>query len=484
MNEANDRQPREGGTKQPDASPDYRVTVDGQPVSVCRARSCKAPWPFRCFKAGEHPDVRLASPDAPAGVAQIAPAGNAPYAFAGFTADGPTTATVTADRPLDDVRVRPADACTVRSVGGNSVTLELEGPTKLSVEPDGRHGGLLLFADAPETDVPDAGDPKVHYYGPGVHRAGVIELGSGETLYLARGAVVEGGVRAADARGIRIMGRGVLCGDPWGWRDGPQPHMIMLNRCEDVLVEGITIRCSWQWTLRLLACRNVTVRNVKICGGKNLNDDGINPCSSQDVLIEDCFIRTQDDCISIKGRCDDRRPCERITVRSCLLWSDLSRVLMVGPESHSDRIGDVRMQDCEVLYLGPPVNKAGFGDWDGCAPAFCFEAGEDCRMEDIRIENVTVSVLAERDGKDVILLEPTVNQFMKRRTPGSIRNVHFVSVAFTGEPCEPTIRMWGTDAEHTVEGIRFQGCKMFGQALTGDYPGLIVGEHAAEISCR
>ena len=31
------------------------------------------------------------------------------------------------------------------------------------------------------------------------------------------------------------------------------------------------------------------------------NDDGINPCNSQDVLITDCFIRGDDDCIALKG---------------------------------------------------------------------------------------------------------------------------------------------------------------------------------------
>jgi|GEM_PF-2649630 len=71
---------------------------------------------------------------------------------------------------------------------------------QVTVEPDGRHGGLLLFADAPETEIPDPDDPKVHYYGPGLHRAGVIELHDGETLYLAPGAVVEGGICAQNAK--------------------------------------------------------------------------------------------------------------------------------------------------------------------------------------------------------------------------------------------------------------------------------------------
>jgi hypothetical protein len=62
------------------------------------------------------------------------------------------------------------------------------------------------------------------------------------------------------------------------------------------------------------------------------------------------------------------------------------------------------MHDCEVIHLGPPINQSGFGDWDGCAPVFCFEAGEDCLMENVRIEHVVVHLEASRDGKDVILL--------------------------------------------------------------------------------
>ncbi len=483
MTQPNPNVPAHQGAETGIPTPRYTVTVGGQPIEVHGARSCRSPWPFRCFKDGEHPKLRKPSPDAPGGVAQVGPAGNAPYAFAGFTVTAPATVTVTSPAPLGRVRVRPANAAAVQAIEGDTITLRIDGPTKLSIEPDGRHGGLLLFADPPEADRPNPDSPKVRYYGPGVHRAGVIELHDDETLYLARGAIVEGGVRADGAKNVRVMGRGILCGDPWGWREGPQPHMLMFNDCENLLVEGITIRCSWQWTLRPFASRRVTIRNVKLCCGKNLNDDGIDPCSTSDVLIEDCFVRTHDDCISIKGHCPDRRNGERIEVRNCLFWSDLSRVLMVGPESHCERIGDIHLHDCEVLYLGPPIRQAGFGDWDGAAPAFCFEAGEDCRMEDIRIENVTVSVLPERDGKDVILIEPTVNQFMKRRTMGTLRNLTFTRVAFVGDtPCTPAIRVWGKDPQHTVEGVHFEKCTVFGRPLGGDYTGLTIGEHTDRIT--
>jgi hypothetical protein len=463
---------------------DCQVVVNGRPVTVHGAKSCKAPFPFKVFKAGEHPDVRLARPGAAAGPAQIAEAGNAPYAFASFPVTGPVEVEITSALPLDQVQVRPAAAATVKGVKGNMLTLSLARPTKVSIEPDGRHGGLLLFADEPETDIPDPDDPKVHYYGPGLHRAGVIDLHDGETLYLAPGAVVEGGICAKNAKDIRILGRGILCGDPWGWRAGPQAHMNMFNEVENLHMEGIVLRCSWQWTLRTLGCKNVTLRNLKLCQGKNLNDDGIDPCSTSDVLIEDCFIRTHDDNISVKAHCDDRRPSERIEIRHCLHWSDLSRILMVGPESYADRIGDIHMHDCEVIYLGPPINKTGFGDWDGCAPFVCIEAAEDSLMEEILIENVVVHLDEDRHGKDLIKIEPVLNPCCRRDTMGTIRNITFRNLECIG-PWQPRICIWGKDAEHDVRGVHFENFRIAGAPLDASYPQLSISEqYAADITFR
>jgi hypothetical protein len=465
----------------PLTSSDYTVKVNGNPVVVHGAKSCKAPFPFKVFKAGEHPDVRLARPGAAAGPAQIAEAGNAPYAFASFPVTGPAEVEITSALPLDQVQVRPAAAATLKGVEGNTLTLSLSGPTKVSVEPDGRHGGLLLFANEPETDIPDPDDPKVHYYGPGLHRAGVIELHDGETLYLAEGAVVEGGIYAKDAKDIRVLGRGILCGDPWGWRAGPQAHMNMFNYVENLYMEGIVLRCSWQWTLRTLGCKHVTIRNLKLCQGKNLNDDGIDPCSTSDVLIEDCFIRTHDDNISVKAHCDDRRPSEHIEIRNCLHWSDLSRILMVGPESHADRIGDIHMHDCEVLYLGPPINKTGFGDWDGCAPFVSLEAAEDCLMEDILVEDIVIHLDEDRHEKDLIKIEPLLTPWVKRDTLGRLRNITFRNIECLG-PWQPRICIWGKDAEHDVQGVHFENIRIGGILLDESYPQLnISADFATEI---
>ena len=100
-----------------------------------------------------------------------------------------------------------------------------------------------------------------------------------------------------------------------------RPQFIEPYRCKNVLIEGVTIRNSPMWVIHPVLSQNVTVRGVKVVS-PGPNNDGCDPESSQDVLIEDTLFDTGDDCIAIKsGRnADGRRlnvPSERIVVRGC-----------------------------------------------------------------------------------------------------------------------------------------------------------------------
>jgi polygalacturonase len=100
-----------------------------------------------------------------------------------------------------------------------------------------------------------------------------------------------------------------------------RPQFIQPYRCENVLVEGVTIRNAPMWVIHPVLSRNVTVRGVSVVSA-GPNNDGCDPESSTDVLIEDAVFDTGDDCIAIKsGRnADGRRlaaPSERIVVRGC-----------------------------------------------------------------------------------------------------------------------------------------------------------------------
>ncbi len=100
-----------------------------------------------------------------------------------------------------------------------------------------------------------------------------------------------------------------------------RPQFIQPYRCQNVLIEGVTIKNSPMWEIHPVLCRNVTVQRVTI-SSHGPNNDGCNPESCTDVLIKDCDFNTGDDCIAIKsGRnADGRRlnvPAQNIVIQGC-----------------------------------------------------------------------------------------------------------------------------------------------------------------------
>jgi len=107
-----------------------------------------------------------------------------------------------------------------------------------------------------------------------------------------------------------------------------RPQFIQPYRCQNVLIEGVTFRHSPMWQLHPVLCTNVTIRGVRIEREANAtsqtgpNCDGCDPESCTDVLIEDCYFATGDDCIAIKsGRNGDGRrvgvPSQNFIIRGC-----------------------------------------------------------------------------------------------------------------------------------------------------------------------
>ncbi len=108
-----------------------------------------------------------------------------------------------------------------------------------------------------------------------------------------------------------------------GPEDYLRPQFIQPYKCKNVLVEGVKIIDSPMWEVHPVMCENVTVRNIFV-ETHGPNNDGCNPESCKDVLIDNCYFDTGDDCIAIKsGRNNDGRrlntPTENVIIRNCTM---------------------------------------------------------------------------------------------------------------------------------------------------------------------
>jgi len=129
-----------------------------------------------------------------------------------------------------------------------------------------------------------------------------------------------------------------------------RPNFVQPYRCKNVLIEGVTLLRSPMWVIHPTFCTNVTVRGLTI-RSHGSNNDGCDPESSRDVLIENCLFDSGDDCIAIKsGRNGDGRrvpiASENLVVRGCTMKDGHGGVVL-GSEC-SGNIRNVFVENCTM----------------------------------------------------------------------------------------------------------------------------------------
>jgi len=129
-----------------------------------------------------------------------------------------------------------------------------------------------------------------------------------------------------------------------------RPNFFQPYKCTNILVQGVTFRDSPMWFLHPVLSRNISILNVTVVG-LGPNNDGCDPESSSDILIQGCLFDTGDDCIAIKaGRnADGRRlamPSENIVVRNCTM-KDGHGGVVIGSEM-TGGVRNVFAEDCRM----------------------------------------------------------------------------------------------------------------------------------------
>ncbi|KAJ6679982.1 hypothetical protein OIU79_019660 [Salix purpurea] len=128
----------------------------------------------------------------------------------------------------------------------------------------------------------------------------------------------------------------------WSWfrnetLNYTRPHLVELMNTTGVAISNLTFLNSPFWTIHPVYCSQVIVQNVTILAPLDSpNTDGIDPDSSDDVCIEDCYISTGDDIIAIKSGWDEYgtsygRPSKNITIHR-LVGQTTSAGIAIGSE--------------------------------------------------------------------------------------------------------------------------------------------------------
>ena len=293
-----------------------------------------------------------------------------------------------------------------------------------------------------EMPSPD-GSWKTLYFLPGVHDIGVgFPLHANRNYYIPGDAIVYGTMNNQKEwrRGhhIRIYGYGTLSGAKLPhpeFASPPPKHFgeytpIEIVGATNTSVEGITIADSAYHSLMLLAPHKpdqpTDMRWLKIFTWR-ANGDGINPFNNG--LIEDCFIRTQDDSTYVNGR----------GIRRVTYWNDSngSAFVLTALPNRS-----LIVEDCDVLYA-----RAGWHHWSGGRLFNMRGLGKNDCGEGVIFRNIRVHDPRPTLQHFMITmqgLQPYSDPNERQREPGDLAGVLFqnIEIAAPSVLGEPEI-LWG-----------------------------------------
>lgn len=461
---------------------DYAVSINGKEVVCDTARVSAKPinrrWPGHQREVEQSEAIQ----------------------FLSLASDEPLTFSIQPKHPFDakDLKIRPRSLGIESEVSSDGrVTFTLSRPAYFTVEAYGRNRALHVFVDPIRDYGIDPNGTGVIYFGAGEHDVGTIELKSNQTLFLDEGAVVYACVRAMDAENIRILGRGILDnsrnkeqilfetraeGNASAINNATREHTVQLEYCKNVEIDGITIRDSLVYNIRPIGCEGLSIRNVKIIGCWRYNSDGIDMHNCVDVRISDCFIRTYDDSICVKGfDCYYEGDVEKAVhaamyrggksydvfkntrIERCVIWNDWGKALEIGAETRAEEIFDILFEDCDLIHLT--------GNALDCMNVDYADV-HDVTFRNIRIEcdeTIPKPMIQKKDSDVYVNADPEYMPITmcasvvfhheysaggERR--GKNRNITFEEIRVYG-PHSPKARFYGYDETHKTENILISG---------------------------
>jgi len=372
---------------------------------------------------------------------------------------------------------------------------ELSQPTKISIEVNNKYSDPLFMFYNPLEKVRDELDLKPNdlvFEAGKRHKVGAVQLKSGQNVYIQGGAIIDGRFWAENQKDITISGYGVVDGtnvksyepnDPSKVRSNQQAvRLINFRRCENVSVKDITLVNSFAWNLAPEYCKNVSVSGVNIVSG-NPSDDGIDVVGCEDVLIENCFIRSKDDCIAIKALSQPKNEedkCKNIHVKNCIFWSaEWGNGIEIGYELRYPIVEDIKFEDIVIIRV------------EGGA-VFSIHQTDNSIVRNITYENIRIENAMDKlvdlgiffsffsqdnhyereyfmqnkylDGPWDNAIKIDANEKIGyANMRGHIENITFKDISITGD--YPYSILGGYDDLHKVKGVKFINLTINGKPI-------------------
>lgn len=401
---------------------------------------------------------------------------------------------------IESSRVRPLSYGINSSVSGKTIYFSLSQPRNLSIEVNGDiFHNLQILANPIETNRPDSKDTNVIYYAPGIHYIGRAQVGSGKTVYIAGGAVVQGQLLVSNAQNVKILGRGILyqsptrLSNPDSLKFLPSPFIASQPRGRRGRADIITVEYSTHveingilivptsYTVLVGQSKDVEIRNIKSfsAGG---NNDGLDIFCSSDVTVDNVFMRNSDDCIAIYGhRWGYYGNLKNVTVKNSVLWADVAHPILIG--THGDSANPDTLENLTFSNIDVLDHNESQINYQGC---MSINAGDDNMIRNVRFENFNIEDI--RQGQ-LVNMRVMFNKKYNTSAGRSIENIYFKNITYNGSRANLSIIAGYDDSLRSIKNVTFENLRINGTLITdtmktkpawfqtADMAKFFVGEH-------
>lgn len=310
---------------------------------------------------------------------------------------------------------------------------------------------LYIFGSTPKSPPEGA-----KIFQAGFHDAGLIEIRSGETVWLEDGAYVRGWVRAIGQSNLNLGGFGILDGS---LAPNESQRLAMFAHCQTISVSDLVMVNPRVWMLTFGDCDQVKVQNLHQIG-EVVSSDGIDVVGSRHVRIEGGFLHNNDDCIVIKSTPTDdgfirARQEQRgwgpinqdvydVLAEGCILANHRAgNGIEIGHELVTERVSDITFRNIDILHCN------GYG-----AP-ISIHNGDHAKVEDVLFEDIRIHHHYDK-FLDLRIMKSRYSQSKQR---GQIRNITFRNIWAAESPYNAgyTVSViGGVSEEHKIEGLVFE----------------------------
>lgn len=317
----------------------------------------------------------------------------------------PIEITIEVNRQFQDLVIRPSQRKITPEISGNTVTLTLQKPEKLTLELDGDLKTPLYILCSKRIQKPEKVD---HYFENGkLYNVDTLYLKANDVVYIEEGSVVCGCIDAFIADNIKILGNGILNGSVWHPKEenGGKP-MVQMVLCNHVEIRGITVVDGGQWHVLPGACKDVEIEDINIMS-RVCTGDGIDIVGCEDVTLRNSFIRASDDCICIKAASHPdpaaNRNVKNILAESCVLWNaEPGNAIEIGYEVRCDEVCDITFRNIDIVHCEYEGNQSGgvLTIHNADRPYIHDIYYEDIRIEDAQEKFIDIKVLDSKYSLD------------------------------------------------------------------------------------